>query len=77
MEIFAALLLQACALPGILPRALTVRTQAREATMAEDFAKASRDALERANEVSEVAIFWGLILTVVVVAVAMFKGMIG
>ena len=45
--------------------------------MAEDFAKASRDALERANEVSEVAIFWGLILTVIVVAVAMFKGMIG
>jgi hypothetical protein len=42
--------------------------------MNEDYGKISRDALVRANEISERAIFWGLVLTVVVVVVAMLKG---
>lgn len=46
----------------------------RDATMNEDYGKISRDALVRANEISERAIFWGLVLTVVVVVVAMLKG---
>jgi len=49
-----------------------------DATMAEDYGKdygkMSRDALLRANEISERAIFWGLVFTVVIVVVAMVKG---
>lgn len=45
--------------------------------MAEHYGKTSRDALVRANEIPEIAIFWGLVLTVVVVFVAMIKGMPG
>jgi hypothetical protein len=45
--------------------------------MREDFRKISRETLDRANEISEVAIFWGLILTVVVVVIAVLKGLIG
>ncbi len=42
--------------------------------MAEDYGKLSREALARANEISEGAIFWGLVFTVVVVVIAMLKG---
>jgi hypothetical protein len=41
--------------------------------MAEDYGKLSREALARANEISEKAISWGLVFTVVVIA--MLKGM--
>ena len=50
---------------------------AGDAAMADDHGKISRETLARANEISEVAIFWGLVLTVVVVVIAMIKGMIG
>ncbi len=43
----------------------------------DDYGKVSRDTVTRANEISEVAIFWGLVLTVIVVVIAMVKGMIG
>jgi hypothetical protein len=45
--------------------------------MAEDHEKISREALARANEISETAIFWGLAIAIVVVAMAMIKGMFG
>ncbi|MBI3529637.1 MAG: hypothetical protein HY067_16935 [Betaproteobacteria bacterium] len=45
--------------------------------MAEDYGKISREALARANEISEIAIFWSLVFTVVVVVTAMIKGMLG
>jgi hypothetical protein len=45
--------------------------------MAGDHGKLSRKALVRANQVSETAIFWGLVITVILVVVAMIKGMFG
>ena len=45
--------------------------------MNEDYRKISRETLDRANEISEVAIFWGLVLTVVVVVIAVLKGLFG
>jgi hypothetical protein len=45
--------------------------------MAEDYGKISREALARANEISEIAIFWGVIIAIVVVVIAMIKGMFG
>ena len=45
--------------------------------MNEDYRKISRETLDRANEITEVAIFWGLVLAVVVVVVAMLKGLFG
>ena len=65
--------------PGNSPPSapLVCTTYAEVATMAEDFEKTSRDALGRANEISDVGIFWGLVLTVVMVVAAMIKGMLG
>ena len=45
--------------------------------MNEDYRKISRETLDRANEISEVSIFWGLVLTVIVVVIAMLKGLFG
>jgi len=45
--------------------------------MDEDYGKISHEALELANEMSERAIFWGLVFTVVVVAIGMLKGIFG
>lgn len=45
--------------------------------MNEDYRKVSRETLDRANEISEVAIFWGLVLTVIVVVIAVLKGLFG
>ena len=45
--------------------------------MNEDYRKISRETLDRANEISEVAIFWGLVLTVIVVVIAVLKGLFG
>jgi hypothetical protein len=45
--------------------------------MNEDYGKISRETLDRANEISEAAIFWGLVLTVVVFVVAVLKGLYG
>lgn len=42
--------------------------------MDEDYGKIWREALARANEISERVIFWGLGLTVVVFGIAMLKG---
>jgi hypothetical protein len=47
------------------------------ATMNEDYRKLSREALARANQISEIAILWALVFTVVVVVSAMIKGMLG
>jgi hypothetical protein len=64
--------------PGIPERTTLVGpTSARAAAMSEDFRKISREKLDRANEISEVAIFWGLILTVVVIVIAVLKGLFG
>jgi hypothetical protein len=49
-------------------------TTSADATMAEDYGKSSREALARANEISEKAIFWGLVIAVFVVVIAMIKG---
>lgn len=43
--------------------------------MENDYGKLSRDAMTRASKVSELAIFWSLVLTVILVVVAMIKGM--
>lgn len=48
-----------------------------DAAMAGDYGKLSREALIRANQESETAIFWGLVITVILVVVAMIKGMFG
>jgi hypothetical protein len=45
--------------------------------MHEDYGKLSREALARADQISEIAIFWALVFTVVVVVIAMIKGMLG
>jgi hypothetical protein len=45
--------------------------------MAEDNGKLSRDALKHANAISEIAIFWGLIIAIVVVVIGMMKGLFG
>ena len=45
--------------------------------MNEDYRKVTRETLDRANEISEVAIFWGLVLTVIVVVIAVLKGLFG
>ena len=45
--------------------------------MAKDYGKISREALARATEVSEKAIFWGLVIAIVAVVIAMIKGMFG
>jgi hypothetical protein len=49
-------------------------TSAQDATMDEDYGKMSREALARANEISERVFFWGLVHTVVVFGIAMLKG---
>ena len=44
--------------------------------MAEDNGgKLRRDALEHADKISQIAIFWGLIIAVVAIAFAMMKGL--
>jgi len=52
-------------------------TSVERAMMDEDYGKISHEALELANEMSERAIFWGLVFTVVVVAIGMLKGIFG
>ncbi|MEO8009968.1 MAG: hypothetical protein ABI728_15800 [Betaproteobacteria bacterium] len=43
--------------------------------MSENREKPSRDALPRAGEISEIAIVWGLIIAIIVIAVAMMEGL--
>ena len=43
--------------------------------MTKDYGQVSRTALVRANEISEIAIFWGLVTTVFVIGAAMIKAM--
>jgi hypothetical protein len=45
--------------------------------MAKDYGKISREALARTDEISERAIFWSMIFTVLVVVAWMIKGMFG
>lgn len=45
--------------------------------MAEDYGKISREALARANEISEIAILWGLVVATVVIVIGIIKGMFG
>ena len=54
-------------------RTFSSTTFVEGAAMAEDYGKLSREALARANEIAEKAISWGLVFTVVVIA--MLKGM--
>ena len=42
--------------------------------MAEDSGKMSRKALDRADALSEIAILWGLVIAIIVVVIAMMKG---
>ena len=45
--------------------------------MNEDFARASRETRAQATAMTDVAIFWGMISTVVVVVFAIVKNMLG
>ena len=45
--------------------------------MAKDYGKTSRESLEQATVITDVAIFWGMISTVVVVVFAIVKNMLG
>ena len=66
------------AVPGSPPSAPYAGTDsAGDAAMDEDFGKMSRKALARANALSEIAILWGLVIAIIVVAIAMMKGMFG
>ena len=47
------------------------------AAMNEDYDKISREAMARANAISEISIFWGMIITVLVVVAGMIRGMVG
>jgi hypothetical protein len=44
--------------------------------MAEDYGKISREALARANAISETAISWSLVVALVVVVITMIKGVL-
>ncbi|MFL6579720.1 MAG: hypothetical protein ACJ8G2_03170 [Burkholderiales bacterium] len=41
-----------------------------------DYRKASRKAMARADKVSERMIFWGMVSTFIVISLAMLKGML-
>ena len=43
--------------------------------MADDYGKISRKVLARANKISEIAIFWGLVIATIAFVIAMIKGM--
>ncbi len=45
--------------------------------MAEDYGKTSRESLEQAAEISEIAIFWGAVIAIVVIVIGMIKGIFG
>jgi hypothetical protein len=45
--------------------------------MARDYVKISRGALARTEEISERAIFWSMIFTVLVVVAGMIRGVFG
>jgi hypothetical protein len=42
-----------------------------------DYGRISREAVARANAISEISIFWGMIITVLIVVAGMIKGMVG
>ena len=55
-----------------------VRTiSAKGAIMNRDYGQISREAMAPANAISEISIFWGMIITVLVVIAGMLKGMVG
>lgn len=63
------------AVHGLPPSAPHVGTDsAGDAAMAEDSGKMSRKALDRADALSEIAILWGLVIAIIVVVIAMMKG---
>ena len=43
--------------------------------MAEEIGKISRKALGRANTLVEIAVLWGMVIAIIVVVVAMMKGL--
>jgi hypothetical protein len=45
--------------------------------MNRDCGQISREAIAPANAISEISIFWGMIITVLVVVAGMLKGMVG
>ena len=45
--------------------------------MANDYGKISRGALARTDEISDRAIFWSMIFTVLVVVAGMIRGLFG
>jgi hypothetical protein len=55
-----------------------VRTiSAKDAMMNRDYGQISHEAMAQANAISEISIFWGMIITVLVVVAGMLKGMVG
>jgi hypothetical protein len=52
-------------------------TSARNAAMEENYRRISRGALARTEEISDRAIFWGMIFTVLVVVAGMIRGLFG
>ena len=52
-------------------------TSVEDAMMNGDYGRISREAVARANAISEISIFWGMIITVLIVVAGMIKGMVG
>jgi hypothetical protein len=48
----------------------------KDAIMNRDYGRNSREATAPANAISEISIFWGMIITVLVVVAGMLKGMV-
>ena len=44
--------------------------------MSDDYGKILREAVARVTETSEVAIFWGLVIAIIVVVIGIIKGMV-
>ena len=58
------------------PHPYVVTAPERDAAMSDDYGKILREAVARVTETSEVAIFWGLVIAIIVVVIGIIKGMV-